>query len=159
MPLSSGRFPKPDPPHPGTQGRGGVKTWRAFAGFPWACGHLLPAHTQLATFDPTKFELKRGRWVRSSSLRCRSGGGGGGTRKEEQRFMGSRLIKKKNLVMTRQRNTQTLWLLRLSWKRTHCCADETFALDISGKEPKHLALWRHTALKSVKNIKVMSGCH
>lgn len=26
MPLSSGRFPKPDPPHPGTQGRGGVKT-------------------------------------------------------------------------------------------------------------------------------------
>lgn len=95
MPLSSGRFPKPDPPHPGTQGRGGVKTWRAFAGFPWACGHLLPAHTQLATFDPTKFELKRGRWVRSSSLRCRSGGGGRGTRKEEQRFMGSRLIKKR----------------------------------------------------------------
>lgn len=34
MPLSSGRFPKPDPPHPGTQGRGGVKTWRAFAGSP-----------------------------------------------------------------------------------------------------------------------------
>lgn len=82
--------PKPDPPHPGTQGRGGVKTWRAFAGFPWACDHLLPAHTQLATFDPTKFELKRGWWVRSSSLRCSHRGGGMG--KEEQGFTDSRLI-------------------------------------------------------------------
>lgn len=72
MPLSSGRFPEPDPPRPGTQGRGGVKTWRAFAWSPWACSHLLPAHTQLATFDPTKFELKRGRWLRSSSLFWRS---------------------------------------------------------------------------------------
>lgn len=59
--------------------------------------------------------------------------------------------------MTRQRNTQTLWLMRLSWKRTHCCTDETFALNFSGKEPKHLALWRHTALKPIKNIIVTSA--
>ena len=82
MPLSSGRFPEPDPPHPGTQGRGGVKTWRAFAWSPWACNHLLPAPAQLATFDPTKFELKRGWWQRSSSLRWRSGGGEDGGRAE-----------------------------------------------------------------------------
>lgn len=74
MPLSSGRFPEPDPPHPGTQGRGGVKTWRVFAWSPWACNHLLPAPAQLATFDPTKFELKRGWWLRSSSLLWRRGG-------------------------------------------------------------------------------------
>lgn len=90
MPLSSGRFPEPDPPHPGTQGRGGVKTWRAFAWSPWACNHLLPAHAQLATFDPTKFELKWGWWLRSSSLLWRSWGGG--KREEEQRFTDSRLI-------------------------------------------------------------------
>lgn len=69
------RFPEPDPPHPGTQGRGGVKTWRAFAWSPWACSHLLPAPAQLATFDPTKFELKRGWWQRSSSLLWRRRGG------------------------------------------------------------------------------------
>lgn len=89
MPLSSGRFPEPDPPHPGTQGRGGVKTWRAFAWSLWACNHLLPAYAQLATFDPTKFELKRGWWLRSSSLLWRSGGGVGGG-EEEQRFTDSR---------------------------------------------------------------------
>lgn len=90
VPLSSGRFPKPDPPHPGTQGRGGVKTWRAFAWSLWACNHLLPAHAQLATFDPTKFELKRGWWLRSSSLLWRSGGGW--KTEEEQGLTGPRLI-------------------------------------------------------------------
>jgi len=84
MPLSSGRFPKPDPPHPGTRGRGGVKTWRAFAWSPCACNHLLPAPAQLATFDPTKFELKWGWWLRSSSLLWRRGG-----RREERKSRGS----------------------------------------------------------------------
>lgn len=38
----SGTFPEPDPPRLGTRGRGGVKTWRAFAWSPWAGNHLLP---------------------------------------------------------------------------------------------------------------------
>lgn len=138
----------PRPPHLGTQGRGGVKTWRAFAGFPWACDHLLSAHTQLATFDPTKFELKWGWWVRSSSLRCRSGRGGGGMRKEEQRFMASRLIKKK-LGDDTAAKYFGWWVYpgkgHIVVQMRHL--PSTF----SEKEPKHFALWRHTALKSVKS--------
>lgn len=98
MPLSSGRFPEPDPPHPGTQGRGGVKTWRAFAWSLWACNHLLRAHAQLATFDPTKFELKRGWWLRSSSLLWRSGGRGEAGGRAEVHG----LEMERNLVMTWQ---------------------------------------------------------
>lgn len=95
MPLSSGRFYVPDPPpsHPpnaGTQGRGGVKTWRAFAWSLCACNHLLPtpapaghlwshqiwAKTSLMT-EVFQFVLEKRREV------------GGERREEEQRFTDS----------------------------------------------------------------------
>lgn len=121
MPLSSGRFPEPDPPHPGTQGRGGVKTWRAFAWSPWACNHLLPAHAQLATFDPTKFELKRGWWLRSSSLLWRSGGREGRGRKSR----GSRTRDGEKLgddmAMNPILNMHSLSQMCFHLLITHCC--------------------------------------
>lgn len=83
-------------------------------------------------------------------------------RKEEQRFMDSRLIKKKLGDDTAAKYANTLADGFILEKDTLLCPivqmrhlPSTF----SEKEPKHFALWRHTALKSVKNIKVLSGCH